>query len=302
MTIYLLPADKTRKPGDLNDPSQDDERAGRARPESSLRAGVQRQRPQRCGRAGRRRPRHGVGGRTRPACRAQAPTPGTRPRSSTTSLRRGGHRRAGARHPGGRGSPVDQGGLCRHPRGPEHHRRDRRRLSRGARGGLHAQPFVVGREPDRALSGRFRELVLPQTTVLVGNHSTCGAGCCRTGTASVRPVRATSPQAAGEFGVPYTLVTGMVLPEQFIDNVLASPQSVLANEKYERLEAVFAGAGDTLLGRPGRPARQRHRPRGRDHRGAGLHGPLPRRGLPPRHGPCAARPPVLGRARGRRRR
>jgi hydroxymethylpyrimidine/phosphomethylpyrimidine kinase len=38
----------------------------------------------------------------------------------------------------------------------------------------------------------------------------------------------------------------MVLPDQFIDNVLASPQAVLASEKYERLEAVFAGAGDTL--------------------------------------------------------
>ena len=31
-----------------------------------------------------------------------------------------------------------------------------------------------------------------------------------------------------------------------MDNVLASPQTVLASEKYERLEAVFSGAGDTL--------------------------------------------------------
>ena len=54
-----------------------------------------------------------------------------------------------------------------------------------------------------------------------------------------------------------------MLPDQFIDNVLASPQSVLASEKYERLEAVFAGAGDTLVGRAGRAAGQRHRPRGR---------------------------------------
>ena len=46
--------------------------------------------------------------------------------------------------------------------------------------------------------------------------------------------------------MPYTLVTGIMLPDQHIDNVLASPQSVLASEKYERLEAVFSGAGDTL--------------------------------------------------------
>jgi hydroxymethylpyrimidine/phosphomethylpyrimidine kinase len=43
-------------------------------------------------------------------------------------------------------------------------------------------------------------------------------------------------------------VTGMVLPDQYFDNVLASPQSVLASEKYERLDAVFTGAGDTLSG------------------------------------------------------
>jgi hydroxymethylpyrimidine/phosphomethylpyrimidine kinase len=53
-------------------------------------------------------------------------------------------------------------------------------------------------------------------------------------------------RAAQEYGVPYTLVTGMPLPDQFIDNVLASAQTVLASEKFERFEAVFSGAGDTL--------------------------------------------------------
>ena len=46
--------------------------------------------------------------------------------------------------------------------------------------------------------------------------------------------------------MPYTLVTGIPLPDQFIDNVLATPQSVLYSEKFERFEAVFSGAGDTL--------------------------------------------------------
>jgi hydroxymethylpyrimidine/phosphomethylpyrimidine kinase len=36
------------------------------------------------------------------------------------------------------------------------------------------------------------------------------------------------------------------LPEQHIDNVLATPETVLGHEKFERIEAVFAGAGDTL--------------------------------------------------------
>ena len=32
----------------------------------------------------------------------------------------------------------------------------------------------------------------------------------------------------------------------YIDNVLSTPQSVLGSEKFERFEAVFSGAGDTL--------------------------------------------------------
>ena len=92
----------------------------------------------------------------------------------------------------------------------------------------------------------FRELVLPQTTVLVGNHSTLWRWLLPDWTGEKPPSARDIARAAGEAGTPYTLVTGIMLPDQFIDNVLASPQSVLASEKYERLEAVFAGAGDTL--------------------------------------------------------
>ena len=92
----------------------------------------------------------------------------------------------------------------------------------------------------------FRELVLPQTSVLVGNHSTLWRWLLPDWTGEKPPTARDIARAAGEQGTPYTLVTGIVLPDQFIDNVLASPQAVLASEKYERLEAVFAGAGDTL--------------------------------------------------------
>lgn len=92
----------------------------------------------------------------------------------------------------------------------------------------------------------FRELVLPQTTVLVGNHSTLWRWLLPDWTGERPPTARDIAMAAGEVGVPYTLVTGLMLPDQFIDNVLASPQAVLASEKYERLDAVFAGAGDTL--------------------------------------------------------
>ena len=65
------------------------------------------------------------------------------------------------------------------------------------------------------------------------------------------PVRPMSwSWAAGEHGTRYVLVTGVMLPgktsEQWIDNVLASAQGAITGEKFERFEASFVGAGDTL--------------------------------------------------------
>ena len=92
----------------------------------------------------------------------------------------------------------------------------------------------------------FKELLLPQTTVLAGNHSTLWRWLLPDWNGDKSPSARDIARAAQEFGVPYTLVTGIPLPEQFIDNVLASAQTVLANGKFERFEAVFSGAGDTL--------------------------------------------------------
>ena len=94
----------------------------------------------------------------------------------------------------------------------------------------------------------FRELMLPQTTVLVGNHSTLWRWLLPDWSSERSPTARDIAKAAGDLGVPYTLVTGIPLPEQFIDNVLATPQAVLGSEKFERFEAVFSGAGDTLSG------------------------------------------------------
>jgi len=94
----------------------------------------------------------------------------------------------------------------------------------------------------------FRELMLPQTTVLVGNHSTLWRWLLPEWSSERSPTPRDLAKAASEMGVPYTLVTGVPLPDQFIDNVLATPQAVLASEKFERFDAVFSGAGDTLAG------------------------------------------------------
>lgn len=92
----------------------------------------------------------------------------------------------------------------------------------------------------------FRELVLPQTEVLVGSHQTL--------TDFLLPdwdnERPASPRelavAAGEHGTRYVLVTSVPLPDQFMDNVLASPKGAITGEKFERFEVAFVGAGDTL--------------------------------------------------------
>lgn len=92
----------------------------------------------------------------------------------------------------------------------------------------------------------FRELLLPQTTVLVGNHSTLWRWLLPEWSSRKNPGARDIARAANAFGVPYTLVTGIASTDQLIENVLASPQSVLHSGKFERFEAAFSGAGDTL--------------------------------------------------------
>jgi hydroxymethylpyrimidine/phosphomethylpyrimidine kinase len=90
------------------------------------------------------------------------------------------------------------------------------------------------------------ELLLPQTTVLVGNHSTLSRWLLPEWSAEKSPTARDIARAAGEFGVAFTLVTGIPLPDQFIDNALCSPTAVLSSHKFERFEAIFTGAGETL--------------------------------------------------------
>ena len=92
----------------------------------------------------------------------------------------------------------------------------------------------------------LRELLLPHTTVLVGNHSTLWRWLLPDWDSERSPTARELARAAGECGVSYTLVTGLSLHDQLLDNVLASAQSVLKSEHFERFDAIFSGAGDTL--------------------------------------------------------
>jgi hydroxymethylpyrimidine/phosphomethylpyrimidine kinase len=96
----------------------------------------------------------------------------------------------------------------------------------------------------------WRELILPAAEVLVGNHKTLTDFLLPDWDNERTPSARELAVAAGERGTRFVLVTGVMLPskakEQWIDNVLASPQGAITGEKFELFEAGFVGAGDTL--------------------------------------------------------
>jgi hydroxymethylpyrimidine/phosphomethylpyrimidine kinase len=96
----------------------------------------------------------------------------------------------------------------------------------------------------------FRELILPATEVLVGNHKTLTDFLLPDWDSERPPSARELAVAAGEHGTRFVLVTGIMLTskgsDQFIDNVLASSQGALTGEKFEMFETSFVGAGDTL--------------------------------------------------------
>ena len=104
----------------------------------------------------------------------------------------------------------------------------------------------VDEDEQQAYLDAYRELVLPQTEVLVGSHQTL-TDFLLPEWDSERPA---SPRelavAAAEHGTRFVLVTSVPLPDQFLDNVLASAQGAITGEKFERFEVSFVGAGDTL--------------------------------------------------------
>lgn len=92
----------------------------------------------------------------------------------------------------------------------------------------------------------FVDLILPETAVLIGNYSTLRRWLLPAWQGARVPGARDLAIAAGEHGAGYTLVTGIDLGDRGIENTLASPQTVLASARFERLEGSFVGASDTL--------------------------------------------------------
>jgi hydroxymethylpyrimidine/phosphomethylpyrimidine kinase len=104
----------------------------------------------------------------------------------------------------------------------------------------------VEEDEQQAYLEAFRELVLPQTEVLVGNHQTLTDFLLPDWEGERPPSSREIAVAANKHGTRYVLVTSVPLPDQFMDNVLASAQGAITGEKFERFEATFVGAGETL--------------------------------------------------------
>lgn len=90
------------------------------------------------------------------------------------------------------------------------------------------------------------ELLLPQASLLVGNHATLRRWLLPDWDAERAPTPRDLAAAAEARGVPYLLATGMARPDGRLDNVLASAHTVLCSMDFDILPGPFIGAGDTL--------------------------------------------------------
>lgn len=92
----------------------------------------------------------------------------------------------------------------------------------------------------------FRDLLLPQTTILLGNHTNLWRWLLPEWSSEQPPTARDLARAASDYGVAYSLITGITDAELSITNVLTTGQTVLYSEKFERFQANFIGSGDTL--------------------------------------------------------
>jgi hydroxymethylpyrimidine/phosphomethylpyrimidine kinase len=90
------------------------------------------------------------------------------------------------------------------------------------------------------------ELVLPQTSVLVGNYEQLWHWLLPEWQSTKKPSARDIAAAAAQHGVPYLVVTGMNMTQDTIETVVATPESIVMTITLERLDANFMGAGDTF--------------------------------------------------------
>ena len=90
------------------------------------------------------------------------------------------------------------------------------------------------------------ELILPQTSVLVGNYDILWRWLLPEWTSDKRPSARDIAAAAAQHGVPYVVITSANVQVETTDTVAASPESIITSISLDRYEASFVGAGDTF--------------------------------------------------------
>jgi hydroxymethylpyrimidine/phosphomethylpyrimidine kinase len=90
------------------------------------------------------------------------------------------------------------------------------------------------------------ELILPQTSVLVGNFDTLWRWLLPDWSSDKRPSPRDIAAGAAQHGVPYVVITSVNTTVETLDTVVATPEAVLATITLDRLDANFMGAGDTF--------------------------------------------------------
>ena len=82
----------------------------------------------------------------------------------------------------------------------------------------------------------FGQLILPQTSVLVGSHGTLARWLLPDWSAERPPTPRDIAGAAAALGASYTLVTGIAVSDQHFDNVLANAHQVMLSLRFERFD------------------------------------------------------------------
>lgn len=90
------------------------------------------------------------------------------------------------------------------------------------------------------------ELILPQTSVLVGNYDILWRWLLPEWSSDKRPSPRDIAAAAAQHGVPYVVITSANVQVETTDTVAASPESIITSISLDRYEANFIGAGDTF--------------------------------------------------------
>ena len=102
------------------------------------------------------------------------------------------------------------------------------------------------RDKIEAYLDALAELILPQTSVLVGNYDVLWRWLLPDWSSDKRPSPRDIAAAAAQHGVPYVVITSANAQVETTDTVAASPESIIATVTLDRYEANFVGAGDTF--------------------------------------------------------